>query len=101
MPHNESDVFKKIDIDLDRMKRDFAHLGADIAQFQDKGGGYRPKCQVEHKDAISAIERASTAQCKQELADVACKDQTGTFYPKGPVPNSCPLRSKYGDHFIV
>merc|ERR1712173_25173 len=35
----------------------------------------KPPCRLSHKDALSAIDRAKTQQCKIELADVSCRHQ--------------------------
>ncbi|XP_025094417.1 xylosyltransferase 1-like isoform X3 [Pomacea canaliculata] len=52
---------------------------------------YQPKCEVTEKEAISAISRAKTVQCKQELADVACLHMENKLY-KTYLPRFCPLR---------
>lgn len=58
-------------------------------QFQ-----HKPKCTIESKDALSAIVRARTQKCKQEIADVACKEIEGTQY-KRKLPRYCPLKGKF------
>ena len=50
-------------------------------------------CNVSDKFAISAINRASSHQCKQELLNISCLSQKGILYPK-QLPNYCPLKGK-------
>ena len=57
-----------------------------VTEFQ-----YRPKCEVRSKDALSAVLRARTQTCKQEIADVACRAQEGNLY-KRKLPRFCPLK---------
>lgn len=55
--------------------------------------GYAPPCKIESAQAMSAIERATTIECKQEIADVACGIQEGGVYP-GSLPNTCHLKGE-------
>lgn len=59
---------------------------------------YQPKCEVTEKEAISAISRAKTVQCKQELADVACLHMENKLY-KTYLPRFCPLRGEFCGFF--
>ena len=43
--------------------------------------------------AMSAISRAKTASCKQQLADMACRISKDTLIPK-KLPKSCPTKGK-------
>lgn len=54
---------------------------------------YAPPCKIESAQAMSAIERATTRECKQEIADVACGIQEGGVYP-GSLPNTCHLKGE-------
>lgn len=56
--------------------------------------GYAPPCKIESAQAMSAIERATTRECKQEIADVACGIQEGGVYP-GSLPNTCHLKGNH------
>lgn len=47
-----------------------------------------PGCEINTKEAISAIHRAKTQKCKQELVNVTCLAQRGLLYPKN-LPNYC------------
>ncbi|XP_039264653.2 xylosyltransferase-like isoform X1 [Styela clava] len=55
---------------------------------------YKPSCDVTHKDALSAISRAKTNACKQEIADTACMSQNNTLFPES-MPRYCPHPGKY------
>ncbi|XP_077489930.1 xylosyltransferase oxt isoform X1 [Amblyomma americanum] len=50
--------------------------------------GFQPECDIVEKDALSAIRRATTTQCKQELANVTCLVRRGLLYPS-ELPRSC------------
>ncbi|XP_033102591.1 xylosyltransferase 1-like [Anneissia japonica] len=54
---------------------------------------YLPKCAIQNKDAISALSRATTDDCKQRIADVVCQVQDNKLYPK-TLPRYCPLKGK-------
>lgn len=62
---------------------------------------FKPWCEIESKEAISAIHRASTQRCKEEIANVTCLAQNGFLYPKH-LPRFCPFYGKFelGIHFI-
>ncbi|XP_068193445.1 xylosyltransferase 2 [Antennarius striatus] len=48
-----------------------------------------PKCNIVGKDALSALERAETQQCRQEIANIVCQHQAKLLMP-GTLPNYCP-----------
>ncbi|CAM9282289.1 unnamed protein product [Lampetra planeri] len=48
-----------------------------------------PKCVIKGKDAMSALHRAGSQQCRQELANIVCLHQAGQLMP-GPLPQFCP-----------
>lgn len=50
---------------------------------------FTPSCTIVAKEAISAIYRAQTRQCKELIANTTCAIQSGTFYPQS-LPNYCP-----------
>lgn len=54
------------------------------------------KCEVTGKEAISAMTRAKTAQCRQEIADVYCQHKLGKLMPE-QVTRFCALEGKLGD----
>lgn len=55
--------------------------------------GFTPKCEIVGKDALSALARASSKQCQQEIANVVCLHQAGSLMPKA-VPRHCQLAGK-------
>lgn len=50
---------------------------------------FRPQCTIDTKEAVSAIHRARSQECKQTIANITCAIQAGTFYPI-ELPNTCP-----------
>ena len=58
---------------------------------------YQSKCAIQSKDALSALKRANTAECKQAIADTACKGQTDDLYPKH-LPRFCMYRGRFSDN---
>uniref|UniRef100_U3D8H9 Xylosyltransferase 2 n=1 Tax=Callithrix jacchus TaxID=9483 RepID=U3D8H9_CALJA len=60
---------------------------------QPTDNGFTPKCEIVGKDALSALARASTKQCQQEIANVVCLHQAGSLMPKA-VPRHCQLTGK-------
>lgn len=48
-----------------------------------------PTCDITTKEAVSAIHRAKTQRCKQEISNVTCLIQRGLLYPT-VLPNYCP-----------
>lgn len=54
-----------------------------------------PKCEVTGKEAISAMSRAKSPQCRQEIADVYCQHKMGKLMPE-QVTRFCALEGKLG-----
>lgn len=50
---------------------------------------FKPNCDIVAKEAISAINRAQTKQCKEIIANISCAIQNQQFYPD-ELPNECP-----------
>lgn len=51
---------------------------------------FKPKCDIlSDREVASAVQRATTQSCKQQIIDIACQIKSGTFYPK-VLPNTCP-----------
>ncbi|XP_073968810.1 xylosyltransferase oxt [Rhodnius prolixus] len=50
---------------------------------------FTPMCEIHSKEAISAIHRARTQYCKQQIANTTCLINSGELYPK-QLPHSCP-----------
>lgn len=49
-----------------------------------------PKCEITGKEAISALSRAKSKQCRQEIAEVYCQHKQGKLMPE-KVTRLCPL----------
>ncbi|KAL0822523.1 hypothetical protein ABMA28_004572 [Loxostege sticticalis] len=59
---------------------------------------FKPSCEIQNREAISAIHRAKTQNCKQEIVNLTCLIQGGSFYPKR-LPNACTGNNVvYGNH---
>ncbi|KAJ1096997.1 hypothetical protein NDU88_002127 [Pleurodeles waltl] len=52
-----------------------------------------PKCEITGKEAISALSRAKSKHCRQEIADIYCQHRQGKLMPE-KVPRFCPLEGK-------
>ncbi|XP_055373192.1 xylosyltransferase oxt isoform X2 [Condylostylus longicornis] len=50
---------------------------------------FNTTCKILSKEAISAINRAKTQDCKKHIANIACAIQSGLFYPK-ILKSTCP-----------
>lgn len=48
-----------------------------------------PKCDIVGKDALSALHRAGSQQCRQEIANIVCQHQAGQLMPDA-LPQFCP-----------
>ena len=59
-----------------------------------KAKGYKPQCKIKDSDASSALDRARTDSCKQQIADTYCAHQKGKLYPP-TLPRYCPLKGKF------
>lgn len=51
--------------------------------------GFEPECDINAKEAISALQRAKTKDCRQHIAYIACAIQAGRFYAT-KLQSSCP-----------
>lgn len=60
---------------------------------QPTDNSFMPKCEIIGKDALSALARASSKQCQQEIANVVCLHQAGSLMPKA-VPRHCQRAGK-------
>ncbi|XP_030067402.1 xylosyltransferase 1 [Microcaecilia unicolor] len=52
-----------------------------------------PKCEISGKETISALARAKSQQCRQEIAEVYCQHKQGKLMPE-KVIRFCPLEGK-------
>ncbi|XP_005807072.1 xylosyltransferase 2 [Xiphophorus maculatus] len=56
---------------------------------QAPNGDFMPKCDIVGKDALSALHRARSQQCRQEIANIVCQHQAGQLMPEA-LPQFCP-----------
>ncbi|MEQ2202130.1 hypothetical protein XENOCAPTIV_025142, partial [Xenoophorus captivus] len=56
---------------------------------QAPNGDFMPKCDITGKDALSALHRAGSQQCRQEIANIVCQHRAGQLMPKA-LPQFCP-----------
>ena len=81
-------------------KRDFQKQDEGYISKPAQIGSQRFGCQI-NKYAQSAIQRAKSASCKQDIANVACRIDEGTLYPK-KLPRFCPIKgNKMSSTLIV
>lgn len=50
---------------------------------------FSPPCSIHSREAISAIHRARTQECKKHIANISCAIQAGQLYSSW-LPSSCP-----------
>ncbi|XP_053708517.1 xylosyltransferase 2 [Synchiropus splendidus] len=56
---------------------------------QASSSDFEPKCDIMGKDALSALHRAGSQQCRQEIANIVCLHQAGRLMPDA-LPQFCP-----------
>uniref|UniRef100_A0ACB8FL97 Xylosyltransferase 1 n=1 Tax=Sphaerodactylus townsendi TaxID=933632 RepID=A0ACB8FL97_9SAUR len=54
-----------------------------------------PKCEISGKEAISALSRAKSKQCRQEIAEMYCQHKQAKLMPE-QVTRFCPLEGLSG-----
>ncbi|XP_072337957.1 xylosyltransferase 1 [Scyliorhinus torazame] len=52
-----------------------------------------PRCEISGKEALSALSRAKSKHCRQEIAELYCLHKDGKLMPE-KVPRLCPLEGK-------
>ncbi|XP_066498061.1 xylosyltransferase 1 [Hoplias malabaricus] len=52
-----------------------------------------PKCEISGKEAISALSRAKTKECRQQIAEIYCRHKDKQLMPE-KVTRYCPLEGK-------
>lgn len=52
------------------------------------------KCEISGKEAISALSRAKSKECRQQIAEVYCRHREGQLMPE-KVTRYCPLEGEY------
>ncbi|XP_017489423.1 PREDICTED: xylosyltransferase oxt-like [Rhagoletis zephyria] len=58
-----------------------------FSEMDSRGG--EVECNITAKEAISAMQRAKTNDCRKQIARIACAIQAGDFYPQ-KLPTHCP-----------
>lgn len=53
------------------------------------GLSFNPTCEVQSRDAHSAVNRAKTEDCKRQILDTVCAIESGTFYAE-QLTSRCP-----------
>lgn len=53
----------------------------------------QPKCEISGKEAISALSRAKSRECRQQIAEVYCRHREGRLMPE-KVTRYCPVEGQ-------
>ncbi|XP_068581876.1 xylosyltransferase 1 [Cebidichthys violaceus] len=53
----------------------------------------QPQCEISGKEAISALSRAKSRECRQQIVEVYCKHKDRALMPE-KVPRYCPIEGK-------
>ncbi|MED6293634.1 Xylosyltransferase 1, partial [Characodon lateralis] len=53
----------------------------------------QPQCEISGKEAISALSRAKSRECRQQIVEVYCKHKERSLMPE-KVPRFCPIEGK-------
>lgn len=53
----------------------------------------QPRCEIGGKEAISALSRAKSRECRQQIAQVYCKHKERALMPE-KVPRYCPMEGE-------
>uniref|UniRef100_A0A3Q2Y4M4 Xylosyltransferase 2 n=1 Tax=Hippocampus comes TaxID=109280 RepID=A0A3Q2Y4M4_HIPCM len=69
----------------------------DGGAHQSPNGDFEPKCQIKGKDAWSALHRAGSQQCRQDIANIVCMHQAGQLMPDA-LPQFCPHLGENPSH---
>lgn len=59
-----------------------------------------PKCEITGKEVISALSRAKTKECRQQIAEVYCRHKGKQLMPE-KVTRYCPLEGKCTSYFTL
>lgn len=68
------------------------HKNHRIHQLRAEEFDFIPACMVVTKEAISAVHRAKSQLCKEQIINTTCAIQAGTFYADR-LPNFCPNKN--------
>ncbi|XP_076034140.1 xylosyltransferase oxt-like [Oratosquilla oratoria] len=106
----EQNIESRIYLNGDRGDADHHNKGPPVAKETDENEiswmerfGFQPPCSIYSKETISAVNRASTLECKRLITNISCQVTAGTFYPTR-LPSYCPsngqVRGKYMGCFL-
>lgn len=56
----------------------------------------QPQCEISGKEAISALSRAKSRECRQQIVEVYCKHKERALMPE-KVPRYCPIEGETAD----
>lgn len=73
----EQKLLKKPEVEQNNVEV-YSKIGSNIKPIW----GIQPSCEITSKEALSALQRAKTLQCKQQIANITCAIQNDSFYPK-------------------
>lgn len=60
---------------------------------------FKPRCDVQSRDALSAITRAKSEECKRQIVETVCAIESGTFYAK-QLTSRCPKGNYTRGHHL-
>lgn len=64
-----------------------------VAQSGSETKKEQPQCEISGKEAISALSRAKTRECRQQIVELYCKHKDRALMPER-VPRYCPVDGK-------
>uniref|UniRef100_H3D3E5 Xylosyltransferase 1 n=1 Tax=Tetraodon nigroviridis TaxID=99883 RepID=H3D3E5_TETNG len=71
----------------------FGNNGSHLDSPRQQDYDQPPKCEISGKEAISALARAKSKECRQQIAEVYCRHKEGQLMPER-VTRYCPLEGK-------
>ncbi|BET03101.1 Xylosyltransferase sqv-6 [Nesidiocoris tenuis] len=93
---NSNAVYTKVKLPPDKLAKTGKHAKSGKTGETNKTVALRveeldftPMCEIKSKEAISAIHRARTQNCKQQIANTTCLINSGELYPS-ELPHQCP-----------
>ncbi|XP_018787880.1 PREDICTED: xylosyltransferase oxt [Bactrocera latifrons] len=81
------------------VKTDRKSDDANLRLTQTERFGIRPECKITSKEAISALQRAKTKDCRKQIAHIACAIQEGNFYAQN-LPSYCPAGNHTANYLL-
>eukprot|EP00794_Sanderia_malayensis_P009135 gene9135-10108_t len=85
------DTEKQVDVYAAEKRENFQLIKPEIRESQEK----EHPCTITHKDALSAISRAKTSQCKSDIAKIACLLNSDKLYFNN-ITRLCPVDRSLG-----